>query len=221
MSLLRLSGKAGGPAIILSLIALVFSAISLYETILKKADLDIYLGSVIHYGKDILRPEDAFILPLTITNSGAEDAVIVEFRLAVRGKEENATWTRLTGLYSGTNPRTDKPPFIPVYVPGHGSYRGVVLFKPEEGAASEPMVTDNQEFSFCLLAKLAQPGDSLLDRGTVPEPSTSFEAKVTAFSREDLATGKTIALRVHNRSTVRPAGGNTDAPAECIATNPQ
>jgi hypothetical protein len=96
-----------------------------------------------------------------------------------------------------------------------------VLFKPEEGAASEPMVTDNQEFSFCLLAKLAQPGDSLLDRGTVPEPSTSFEAKVTAFSREDLATGKTIALRVHNLSTVRPAGRNTDAPPECIAANLQ
>jgi hypothetical protein len=79
-------GEGGRPAIILSLIALVFSAISLYETILKKADLGIYLGSVIHYGKDILRPEDAFILPLTITNSGAEDAVIVEFRLAVRGR---------------------------------------------------------------------------------------------------------------------------------------
>ncbi len=118
-------------ATFISFIALIFSGISLYETILKRAEPVLHIGSVIHCARDYTQPDDVFVLPVTVTNTGAREAVIVEFQLLVaQAGEGNTAWTSFTSLYSGTNPRTDKQFFSPISIAGRGTSKKRTAFLP-------------------------------------------------------------------------------------------
>jgi hypothetical protein len=71
-----------------TVIALVFSAYSLWETSLKQAKLDVYVTGVVTYTRDAtddyLAPAggfEVFAVPVTIANSGARDAAVLSLQL--------------------------------------------------------------------------------------------------------------------------------------------
>jgi hypothetical protein len=208
--------EGGRWAILISFLALALSLFSLYETVLKSADPQIHLGSVVHYARDFLQPADVFAVPLTITNSGAREAVIIELRLQVADAAPESIPVPMSGLYSGTNPRTDRTPFTPISIPGHGDFHGMVLFYRDDadGRQTAPIVTGNQDFRFCLTARTAPGGG--IGPNRVVAPKVSFDAKVVAFSGEVLSQGKTIQLRL------KPSGAevNSSPPAESRSNCP-
>ncbi len=63
--------SGGMMAIVVSALALVFSAVSLYQTVIKQAQLHVYLPDTINYTRDPDGSFEVFVLPITVSNSGA------------------------------------------------------------------------------------------------------------------------------------------------------
>lgn len=197
--------EGGRWAVIISFIALIISAFGLYETNLKRPKPAIHVGGVIQYAHDTLEPADVFIVPVTITNSGARDLVILELNLRVARADWAApAWIGMTGLYNGTDPRHEKALFTPISVPGGGAQTANVLFYRDStaGGTQGAILNGNHEFRFCLSGRLAASPDFEIFGAPAP-PRILFEAEARTFSREDLIAGRTVALRVRDP---RPAG---------------
>ena len=80
-----------------TVIALVFSAYSLWETSLKQAKLDVYVTGVVTYTRDAtddyLAPAggfEVFAVPVTIANSGARDAAVLSLQLDAKNSEDRS-----------------------------------------------------------------------------------------------------------------------------------
>ena len=77
--------RSGGMmAIIVSALALIFSAVSLYQTVIKQAQLHVYLPDTINYTRDPDGSFEVFVLPITVSNSGARDGLVSAMKLEVR-----------------------------------------------------------------------------------------------------------------------------------------
>ena len=209
---------AGGRwAILISLIALIMSAFSLYETTLKQAKPAIHVGRVIQYAQDTLQPPDVFIVPVTITNSGARDLIILEVNLRVaRADLAVPVWTELTGLYNGSNPRHEKTLFTPISVPGGDARTANILFYRNSAAGGAPgaIVNGNDEFRFCLTSRMAV-SEELKIFGESTPPRVLFQAEVRTFGKEDLIAGRTVTLRVRNTRTPRTGKNNEEVAPGC------
>lgn len=204
-------------AVIIAFVALVMSAFSLYESNLKQAQPEIYVGGVIQYGQDTLEPSDVFIVPVTITNSGARDVVILELHLQVARADGAApVWTAMSGLYNGGRPREDKTLFTPISVPGGDARTANVLFYRDSlvGGAPGAIVSGNQAFRFCLGGRLAAADYSAI-LGKPVAPRIAFEAETSTFAREDLIAGRTVTLRVRGARAVGEGGGRRDGTPDC------
>lgn len=153
----------GGVTTVVSAVALVFSAYSLWETSLKRADLSVYATGVVTYERDTLADEyiqptggfEVFAVPITIANSGAQDAAILGLQLDVSNAKTGlsarfeATYTADAGYFAnastGSSARQAKPrtPFSALVIPGRSAWTGTVLFYPvsySNGKALTPLV---------------------------------------------------------------------------------
>jgi hypothetical protein len=132
----------GGVTSIVSAVALLFSAYSLWETSLKQADLSVYVTGIVSYGRDTsdnidVQPAGGFevlVLPVTIANSGARDAAILSLQLDVKNPKTGLS-ARFEGTYTaeaayfaaGPRPKT---PFSALVIAGRTAWTGTVLFYP-------------------------------------------------------------------------------------------
>lgn len=129
-----------------TVVALVFSGLSLWETSLKQADLSVYVTDAIAYTRDPNNDDAAFqaggyeviAVPVTIANGGARDAAVLSLRLDVRNPETGET-ARFGAAYtaggeyfapnrgedSSGRPRT---PFAALMVAGRSAWSGTILF---------------------------------------------------------------------------------------------
>lgn len=91
--------------LLISLVALILSAISLYETSFKQARLILHVGAVMYYARDA-ESTDVLAVPVTITNSGARDAVVTALDLRVSPGGQGVAPTPFAGAYvaTGANP---------------------------------------------------------------------------------------------------------------------
>jgi hypothetical protein len=150
---------SGGSRItaVVSAIALVFSAYSLWETSLKRADISVFVPGVVTYTRDTtpsvdIQPSGGFevlAVPVTIANGGARDAAIVALHLDVKNLKTGlsarfeATYTTEPSFF---NPQFDSPrtktPFSALVVAGRSAWRGTVVFYPvsySNGTALTPV----------------------------------------------------------------------------------
>lgn len=114
-----------GLATLASIIALVFSGYSFYETVLKQAELRVYVPPLIYMYRQDFR--DVFAIPLTISNDGAQRGTVLSFDLEVTHRETGKT-QRFQNLYFGSSPKGDMQLFTPVTVSGGTASSNVVLF---------------------------------------------------------------------------------------------
>jgi hypothetical protein len=128
-----------------TVVALAFSAFSLWETSLKQADLSVHVPGVITYARDTtasddIRPSGGFevlAVPVTIANGGARDAAVVTLRLDVKNLSTGlsasfeATYTAEPS-YFNPNPKTvrQKMPFSALVIAGRSAWRGTIVFYP-------------------------------------------------------------------------------------------
>ena len=117
-----------------SIIALVASGISLWETALKEPDLRLFPGSNIAFvGDETLG--HALAVPLTILNSGARDGVVLAFELTLR--DDKTGWVKHFQSSYVANPTyfadeaRSKMAFSPLAILGRSSYTATLVFYPK------------------------------------------------------------------------------------------
>src|SRR5215467_10902119 len=136
----------GGKAVatIISAIALVFSAFSLWVTSLKQAELSVYVTGVVTYERDLsadeyIRPAGGFevlAVPVTIANSGARDGPVLALQLDVKNPKTgltarfDATYTADAAYFANTGTKRPKTPFSALVIAGRSAWTGTVLFYP-------------------------------------------------------------------------------------------
>ena len=134
----------GRIAAVISAIALVFSAYSLWETSLKQADVSVYVTGVVSYGRDTsdstdVQPSGGFevlAVPITIANGGARDAPILALQLDVNNAKGGltarfeATYTADAAYFASTGAKRPKTPFSALVIAGRWAWMGTVLFYP-------------------------------------------------------------------------------------------
>ena len=140
----RATQRGGGlTAIVVSGLALIFSGISLYQTVIKQAQLHIFLPDTVNYTRDPDGSFEVFVLPITVSNTGARDGVLSAMKLEVRnldtGKTKvlHASYFTAPGYFSTkedvvNNQKRPKSPFAPLSISGRGSTSKTVLFYPRE-----------------------------------------------------------------------------------------
>jgi hypothetical protein len=134
----------GRTAAVISAIALIFSAYSLWETSLKQAQLTAYVTDAVTYTRDHLNEDEAskaggyevLAVPVTIANGGARDGAVVSMRLDAKDPETGKT-ARFYAAYtvdaryfagSGNSAERPKTPFAALAIAGRSSWSGTVLF---------------------------------------------------------------------------------------------
>ena len=144
-------------ATLVSVLALVFSGYSFYETVLKQASLRIYQPPLIHMFRQGFR--DVLAIPITISNDGARRGTVLSFDLQVTHLKTNKS-VRFQNLHFGSSPKADIKLFNPITVPGRSSYTGVVLFHAlETGAFTETTGGVELPLRFELKMNVDQSGD--------------------------------------------------------------
>jgi hypothetical protein len=129
-----------------TVVALVFSGFSLWETSLKQADLTPYVTGVLAYERDQTAdvgtlPSGGFevlAVPITIANSGARDGVVLAMQLEAKNLSTGLT-ARFAATYAvdgtyfaatGKGDKRPKTPFSALVVAGRAAWTGTVLFYP-------------------------------------------------------------------------------------------
>jgi len=120
-----MAGFGAGLATLASVVALVFSGFSFYETVLKQAKLRFYHPPLIYLYRQDYR--DVFAIPLTISNDGAQRGTILSFDLEITNLKTKDTKS-FQNLHFGSSPKAQRRLFMPITVPGRSSFSDVVLF---------------------------------------------------------------------------------------------
>jgi hypothetical protein len=142
---------------LMSLVALMFSGYSLYESALRAPQLSIFVAPRIDY-TDPDRPEavrEVFILPLTIANDGARPATVLAFNLEVvnpRTGQKKMFYSARLGTW-GERPLR---PFAPVVLAGRATFSNAVQFEPRNGE-TVPRILDQEagKYTFKLTLETA------------------------------------------------------------------
>jgi hypothetical protein len=142
---------------LMSLVALMFSGYSLYESALRAPQLSLFVAPRIDY-TDPDRPEavrEVFILPLTIANDGARPATLLALNLEVlnpRSKQSKMFYAARLGTW-GERPLH---PFAPVVLAGRATFSNAVQFEPRNGE-TVPRILDQDagKYAFKLTVETA------------------------------------------------------------------
>jgi|GEM_PF-1363340 len=116
---------SGWSALLSSIAALVFSIYSLYETVIKHADLRVYQPPLAYMYRESFR--DVFAIPVTLSNVGTQHGTVLSFDLEV-AQPGATTTTKFQSLHFGESHKRNTRLFTPITVAGRSSYTDVVLF---------------------------------------------------------------------------------------------
>jgi hypothetical protein len=121
-----LRGRAGAWSTLLSSVtALGFSVISLYETVIKHADLHVYQPPLIYMYRENFR--DVFAIPITLSNVGPQHGTVLSFDVEVT-HPGTPKRMKFQSLRFGDSPKRNTRLFTPITVAGRSSYSDVILF---------------------------------------------------------------------------------------------
>jgi hypothetical protein len=188
---------------VVSAIALLFSAYSLWESSLKQADLTPYVTGVVTYERDRsaslgIQPDGGFevlAVPVTIANSGARDGAVLALQLDVKNLSTGltarfeATYTVDATYFAAKGDRRPKTPFSALVIAGRTAWTGTVLFYPVSYSDQRALtpIAQVREFYQAMRTKYAKELDGassisvLRDKfPNLPEfaDADAFEAKV-------------------------------------------
>lgn len=204
---------------IASAVALVFSAISLYHSVLKQPELHFYVSPVVHYTRDANGNYEVFAIPLTIANQGARDGTVLDLELTATSTSGGESKTFYSAYVVDGDffvppagfdrqkkqfVRVNRPktPFAPISVTGRGNYSGTILFYTK-GKSFPKIVADKGEYNLkiSLNTRMDQSLgwiDELVRSTTKP---IEFVAKLPYFSESELLRGGTHRLNNVDWST--------------------
>ncbi len=159
----REAGRISSATVITALasfVALIFSGISLYQTVLKRAEVRVFVPETVSYTRDPNGSFEVLAVPVTVINSGARDGVVVAMQLKVKNQETgyerslSANYFAEDGYFSTKEDfragiSRPKRPFAPLTIPGRSGHSATVLFYPRE-YSEQRVIAGAGAFSFHL-----------------------------------------------------------------------
>ncbi len=157
-SLTAAIGYGGIQATILSALALVISGFSLYESSFKTAEIEVYVPPVVQYARDGGGDTEVFVVPVTITNSGARTGTVLSMELNVEDLKSHKTKRYYSAFLGEHQVDADAPnrSFAPLSIPGHGTFTDTVRFYPV-GNPFPKIAEEAGDFKFSLSLVTAAP----------------------------------------------------------------
>ncbi|MGF1501212.1 MAG: hypothetical protein ACFBSD_05290 [Paracoccaceae bacterium] len=165
---------------LLSVAALCLSAITVYTTELAGPALTLTAAETAYLARDPSGSAEVVLVPLTISNGGANEGVVHAISLEVEAVGREGT-RRFFAAATGPRPSPDAEPFAPLSISGQASTARAVMFYP------------------------LGPGEALIDRagtyrlriaGQGPHGRQTAELELTLpyFSLPELADGRLIRM---------------------------
>jgi hypothetical protein len=197
-SLTAAIGYGGLQATIVSALALVISAFSLYESSFKTAEIETFIPPVIQYARDGGGDIEVFVVPVTITNSGARTGTVLSMQLDVENLKTSSVKRYYSAYLGEHEANTDAAgrSFAPLSIPGHATFSDSVRFYPV-GNPFPKIAEEAGDFKFTLSLVTAAPQrpdliDRLLSDNVQP---VVFERTLPWVSDEQLGSRRiTIAM---------------------------
>ena len=196
-----------------SLVALLVSAYSLWETSLKRSAFKVFVAPVIRYASPYQNTNfEVFAIPVTITNSGARAGTVMSMGLVVTDLATNVSkrfYSADLGQWSIEKAsKGDFRPFAPIPLSGRSSHTDIVLFHARTDETVMQIVQAAGRFQFMLTLDVAGSEDfGLLDRlwRSPPEP-LRFEMVLPGLDHRAFTSGSgTVALHQKDwQSSVLP-----------------
>jgi hypothetical protein len=215
----------GRLAAIVSAVALVFSAYSLWETSLKQPDLRMFVPDVIQYTSPFNNSNfEAFQIPVTLANEGARTGTVLGIDLEVTDPRTNQTkrfYAHDLGNWSMERSRSRSfQPFAPMSLAGRSSRSESVLFYTK-GDDEKPaqLVRELGPYRFKLRLREVPVDDfGWLDRWFPSTPTeTTFEMELKFFDARAFNNGTLPMYSTGWRTAPAPvptaAAPNATAPA--------
>jgi hypothetical protein len=188
-------GWSGRLVAVVSLIAVTFSAFSLWETSLKAPDIRIFVPPVIQYANPYNNSNfEVISIPVTLTNEGARTGTVVSISLDVSegpGKPVKRFYAADFGRWTTERTRAlAYTPFAPIPLAGRTSRSENILFYPKGDDEKPPqIVREGLDVQFSLTLDLAEePG--LFDRLFKPvEARVTFVRRLRFFDARSFLVG--------------------------------
>lgn len=218
-----LSGMAGFPSIartaargnrlatLVSAFAFAFSVVSCYETVLKQANLKVYVTDTLSYTRDPYGSYEVIAVPVTIANGGARDGAVVTLALDVKnvetGRSETfaAAYTADAQYFGGRDDvanriKRPKLPFAPLSITGRSAFAGTILFYTAEGRDSreqKALIEPKSKIELTLRI-VTPPADGWLDRLLLAPaaPPIKLAGEIGGFLPGALLTGENVRIRL-------------------------
>jgi hypothetical protein len=152
----------GGPVMstvtlsdIAAAVALVFSAYSLWQSSLRPPALQIFVPPVIAYASPLQNSNfEALMIPVTITNEGAQTGTILSATLVVTDLAKKASkrfYSANFGQWTNEKFRSGEfQPFAPISIPGRTSLSNVVQFYARTEEPVMQIVSAAGRFQFAI-----------------------------------------------------------------------
>jgi hypothetical protein len=206
----RLASRGARLATLVSAFAFAFSAVSFYETVLKQANLKVYVTDTISYTRDPYGGYEVIALPITIANGGARDGAVVTLQLKVKnldtGQTETlaSTYTADAQYFGGREDvanRVKRPklPFAPLAISGRSAYAGTILFYTADGRQptdANALIGPSSKVEMTLTGIEARPTDWLDQLFSSPPEPITLTGKVDEFLVGALYVGDTARIRL-------------------------
>lgn len=204
---------------LVSFIALIVSCISFYVTSLEQPKPIVYISNVMLFGHDKDGTE-IFVLPITIANRGARDAVITKLNLVVT-KQDATAYATFSSTHVGDNHRSPNGLFSPISVAGHSSVAKTLIFT-RNNHIEDTFVDTKGDYSYCLSIETALDSNQaeantwdieqslLLFRAS----SLSFIANIAYLDKAQLDAGQLIVMPIDVGTIARIVDAETTLPAQ-------
>jgi hypothetical protein len=189
-----------------SVLALIGSALSLWESTFKHPEIKVFVSENIQYTRDPYGPSEVFAVPITIANNGAREGAVLSLQMKVKnlssGKEQTFKSSYTAGAeYFGSRDdeaarlKRPKIPFAPLSIGPRSAFSGTILFYAD-GTKTPTLIEPLSDLEATLSVQ-TPPLSSQLDRvlTTLPAPVT-FKAKVPSFYPGALLSGDNAPLEV-------------------------
>jgi len=186
-------------------LALIGSAVSLWESTLKQPQISFYVSENIQYTRDPFGSFEVLAVPVTIVNGGARDGAVLSLQLDVKNATTDRT-ERFRSAYTADaqyfGSREDfaarikrpKAPFAPLSIAGRSAFTGTILFYRPGG---EKQLIEASSALEMTLTLVIPPPNNQLDKllTALPHPVT-VKATVPTFFPGALLSGENAPLNV-------------------------
>lgn len=174
---IEINPQASGKwAIVISLIALVFSAISLYESLLRQPHVTLNTAGTWLYARGEATEE--LSVPLTLTNSGAREATVLSIELILSKRSERKTFR---SLYVSNGAPDSRSLLTPIPIAGRSSFSGILIFTPV--VSGSPLVDAAGDYAATIhpQSTFVRSFGRLDDLLSPPDETLKFAARLNEF----------------------------------------